>query len=334
MMTPMHSTSTNGPDSGAPNDADADAARSSTPSDRQVFETDEFRWIDFTNPTAADIEQLDSEFHFHPLDLEDVMRERQRPKLVQHTSYLFLEIHVPVFDPESRRTRLSFLDFFVTHTHVITAHREPLPELESFKEDFDAARFPVGQEHKTGHFFASLLEHMYKSNMQKLDHVAKKLGDVEDLVFEDREREVVEELLYIKRDLISFRRILRPQRTLLDPLFRSGVTFFPDDVQQRLEQTVLHVHQTYDLLDNLFEMSTSLDRTTNEILQHKVNQKMKLITFLSTMLFPLSVGLTLIRMDLPGNPFIDVPNMYAIAIAVAGLFLAIGLIYFRKKDLL
>lgn len=303
-------------------------------SKRRTFDVQDSKWIDIIHPTAQDLEALQKEFHFHPLDIEDVLKERQRPKLIEHPDYFFLEIHLPLYDREKRQTRMVWMDLFVTRTHVITIHKEDIPVLLKFQEEFDPVRIPIEPSRPTGFIFLKLLSYLYYSNFPKLDKIAEKLGKIETQLFKGQERKAVEDLLYIKSDLISFRRIIRPQLSLLQPLFQEQSSFFSPEMKERLHDIQSLIVQNWSTLENLFETSSSLDTTTHEIISHNLNKKMRTLTFMTIMLFPLSVFLSFIRIDFPGNPFYNIPYMFWYTILIGLIIILVGYWYFREKELL
>ena len=106
-------------------------------------------WVDFFAPAEAEYALLTDLFGFHPLAVEDVVHEVQRPKLESYalvgdrlkTDYFFL-IHGPDLDPNCL-FHTSELDTFFSERYIVTIHEEPLV---SVKEMF--ARVQSGPEHQ------------------------------------------------------------------------------------------------------------------------------------------------------------------------------------------
>ena len=77
-------------------------------------------WLYVEKPTTIEVELLGQRFHFHPLDLDDVISRIQRPKIDVYEDYLFLVLHFPIFDKENRITRSSEVDIFIGENYVVT----------------------------------------------------------------------------------------------------------------------------------------------------------------------------------------------------------------------
>src|SRR6058998_3589116 len=84
-------------------------------------------WIHLDAPTLEEAELLKERFNWHPLDLEDVMSRRQRPKIDEYTDegYLFAVLHFPVYDKNIQRLNAAELDVFIGHDYLVT-----LPNVE------------------------------------------------------------------------------------------------------------------------------------------------------------------------------------------------------------
>ena len=88
------------------------------------------RWIHIEEPGPLERAWLAEHFEFHPLDLEDVMSRNQRPKIDEYADYLFIVLHLPVFDRQVRRLNSGELDMFVGPDFVLTIPNQPLQPVE------------------------------------------------------------------------------------------------------------------------------------------------------------------------------------------------------------
>src|SRR2546425_1634323 len=82
-------------------------------------------WIHLDAPTLEEAELLQRRFGWHPLDLEDVLSKRQRPKIDEYPDYLFSVLHFPVYDRHIQRLNAAELDFFMGDDYLVT-----LPNVE------------------------------------------------------------------------------------------------------------------------------------------------------------------------------------------------------------
>src|SRR4051812_18794847 len=53
-------------------------------------------WLDIEAPGAEDYDILRDVFHFHPLTIEDVQQQNQRPKIEEYDGFTFVVLFVAV----------------------------------------------------------------------------------------------------------------------------------------------------------------------------------------------------------------------------------------------
>ena len=106
-------------------------------------------WVHLERPTPTSAAELAERFGWHQLDLEDVLSKRQRPKLDEYADYLFVVLHFPVYDKAIQRLNAAELDFFLGHDYLVTLPNvELLPglaALRALRERRGAARRPLRQ---------------------------------------------------------------------------------------------------------------------------------------------------------------------------------------------
>src|ERR1043166_8341192 len=79
-------------------------------------------WIHLDSPDGLYAGMLAGRFGWHPLDVEDVLSKRQRPKIDDYADegYLFGVLHFPVYDRAIQRLNAAELDFFIGPDYLVT----------------------------------------------------------------------------------------------------------------------------------------------------------------------------------------------------------------------
>src|SRR5215471_12568332 len=82
-------------------------------------------WTHLLSPTTGEAQLLASRFGWHPLDVEDVLSRRQRPKVDVYADdpdggYLFGVLHFPVYDKTVGRLNAGELDVFLGPNYLVT----------------------------------------------------------------------------------------------------------------------------------------------------------------------------------------------------------------------
>jgi magnesium transporter len=108
-------------------------------------------------------------------------------------------------------------------------------------------------------------------------------------MFEGRSAEVVRDLSNVKQEIISYRKIIKPERSTLRLLERHVERFLPEELELYFDDIVDAAERIWDLLDNYKEVVEALEDTNESVLSHRQNDVLRLLTIFSVTLLPLTV---------------------------------------------
>jgi magnesium transporter len=263
-------------------------------------------WIHLDSPTADEAGLLADRFGWHPLDIEDVLSKRQRPKIDEYAEdgYLFVVLHFPVYDKTVQRLNAAELDFFIGHDYLVTLPTvELLPVTRLFHrceedEELREQLFSKG----SGYLLYHVLDDLFDYCFPILDKIAYKLDAIEDDVFEGRSEEVVRDISDAKQEIISYRKIIKPERATLRVLERQIERFLPEDLELYFDDIVDAAERIWDLLDNHKEVVEALEDTNESVISHRQNRVLLVLTMVSVILLPLTLitGLFGMNVRFPG----------------------------------
>ena len=286
-------------------------------------------WVHLTAPTADEAEQLQHRFGWHPLDLEDVLSKRQRPKIDEYESYLFGVLHFPVYDKVVQRLNAGELDCFLGSDYLVTLPAvELLPVTRLFRrcyedEELRASLFGKG----SGYLLYHVLDDLFDYCFPILDKIGHKLDTIEDEMFEGRSEEVVRDISNVKQEIISYRKIIKPERATLRVLERQTRRFLPEELEVYFDDIVDAAERIWDLLDNYKEVVEGLESTNESVISHRQNDILRILTVFSVVLLPLTLisGIFGMNVDFPGFGskeawWVIVGVMVAVVAGLVGFF--------------
>ncbi|MEE8618693.1 MAG: magnesium transporter CorA family protein, partial [Dehalococcoidales bacterium] len=177
-------------------------------------------WVNIERPTEQETEYLAQNYHFHPLDLDDCLSRIQRPKIDEYKDYLFLVFHFPVFNKQARATTPSQLSVFIGEKYLITLHKGELkPLVKLFKEcQIDKESRQENLSQGSSYLLYRIIDRLVDYCLPILNKIVGNIEEVEDNIFSDSARGAVKEISILRRDIISFRRIIWPIRAVIGSL--------------------------------------------------------------------------------------------------------------------
>ncbi|PJF43810.1 MAG: hypothetical protein CUN55_07160 [Phototrophicales bacterium] len=285
-------------------------------------------WTNIVNTTWEDVEYLRQEYpHFHPLDLEDLMSTIERPKLDEYDDYLFVVMQFPIWDPVRRISRPSEVDIFVGSGYLITAHDGKLKALEHFFESCknDPAVREQYMSRGASKIFYGVIDHLVDYLFPMLYKIDANIRSLEEDIFIDKERRIVEELAIIRRDIISLRRIVQPQVAILQSLEQVERAFIRDELDVYFGDILDHLNKATDLIMYHGEVVQGLAETANTLANLYTNDIMRILTVISVIMMPLTLVSGIYGMNVM-LPLQDSPIAFGL-IMMTMLTMALGMLF-------
>ncbi len=291
------------------------------------------RWINIEEPGPAEEAWLREHFEFHDLDYEDVRSRNQRPKIDEYDDYLFIVLHLAVFDKRVGRLNAAELDIFVGPDYVITLPNETLKPVEYLfercksHEETREQRMAQGP----GYLLYTIVDDAFSSFFPMLRKIGLKLDSIESDIFEEgRSREVVRDISNVKQEIINFRKIIRPQRAVLRDLERVKSRFLSDDLEIYFEDIVDASERMWDMLENYKEIVEALEATNESVITHNLNDVLRVLTVLTVIFLPLTLisGIFGMNNHIPGQD--SVAGFWVIIGAMVALISGMWF-YFKRR---
>jgi magnesium transporter len=289
-------------------------------------------WVHLERIDAPTIEALSERFGWHELDLEDVLSKRQRPKIDEYPDYLFIVLHFPAYDKAIQRLNAAELDIFLGPDYLVTLPNvELLPVSRLFgrcrdDEDLRDDLFGKGSAYLLYHVLDDLFDYCFPI----LDKIGHKLDRIEDEMFEGRSEEIVRDISNVKQEIISYRKIIKPERATLRLLDRFTARYLPETLEEYFDDIVDASERIWDLLDNYKEVVEALEDTNESVISHRQNEVLRVLTVFSVLLLPLTLLASLFGMNVE---FPGYGTHGAFWVIVAAMLVTVGGLagFFRYK---
>lgn len=295
-----------------------------------------FSWIDIDHPSEEDIDRL-NEFKIKKTVLDRLIPPTKRTELEEYKNYLFIILHFPLYDRELRQSKPTELDIIVTKNTLITSHNGDLSKHNNFFRACDdrtkekSAYLGNGHIHLLYHLLDSLID----AQLPMLDHIAENIAQIEENVFKGREKEMLREIAVVKRNIINFRSIIKPQHAILDTLMRKVYRLCETKLSVKLERHAQEVIgsniKIWNTIESHKEMIEAIEETNEGLLSYQLNETMKILTVVSVILTPMALIVNMWGMNVGGMPFTENPAGFPIIILIM-IFIGLSLtLYFKNK---
>ncbi len=289
-------------------------------------------WHHLRQPKPAELRELGERLGLHELVRAELTRPTMRPKVDAYDDHLYLVLHFPLFESVTRKTHSAEVDFILTRNALITVTYEPIPPLDDLFKKFsrDESSRELRSAKTPAHLLFSIGKELYAFALRELDHIQENINRIEERVVAGRESDVIEELAVIRRDVIDFRRAIKPQQSTLESLTVQAAAFYGPAVRPFLEGLVGEYLKVWNLLENNKEAIDALYDSNAAVLSIKQNEAMKIVAIMAFITFPLMLFTALFSMDTIATPIVGSRYDFWIILAIM-LAATIGMFTFFKK---
>ena len=260
--------------------ADADAISGLCSNDSKIV------WVDVSDPTSLDFDNLARQFGFHPLSIEDCRHQHQRPKVEEFPGYYFIVLYEAVLNDEGR-LQLGELGIFLGKNYLVTVHSEPIRAIETAERLWRS--WTDLAERGTGLLAYLLIDAVVDDYLPLVDTVSDRMDSLEDRIFADFQDESLEEIFRIKKELLLLRRAVTPLRDVFNTLLRREQPIFSRETHTYFQDVFDHLIRVADTIDTLRDMIGSMMDAYLSISGNRMNLVMKRLTSIATILMSVTL---------------------------------------------
>lgn len=290
-------------------------------------------WIDVQSPTKKDIEFIRKQHKFHPIILDELLHTSARSRVEPYNNYLFLTYHLPMYDRNIKSSRKTEVDFLITKDKVITVHYEDLEPLNNFwrRLNNDKNFKDRAMTDNTGRITYYLIEDILAFAQRQLRHIEESVTELTKELFQRREEHLLQKISYLKRDILDYSIISKPQEIILDSMIEAGGKFWGENMKIYFSDLSGDHLKIMQQLDNFKETVDALEQTNSQLLNAKTNAVMQRFTVLAFLTFPLVLFTSLFNIDFINTYIGSNPIVFSAAFLSVLGFTVLMLIFARKK---
>ncbi len=290
-------------------------------------------WIQIENVGAKDIEYLAKRFNFHPLDLEDCLSNKQHTKIDSYDDYNFMVLQFPHKKRGDGHLGHNEVDIFISDRYLVTINHgnKALRKLaKKVNENADLQKKYFG--HGTGYLLYKVFKRLVNESFDVLTYVETQLTSLEKRVFAtDSNRDCLQEILLLKKDIIHFRRIMVNQWELLQELMQKRFSFVTKKLLVYFDDLNDGVVKISNSLELAKEMISAIQETNESMISHNTNDVIKALTFISVIMLPLTVITGIYGMNIATLPFAESPNSFLIITGLMVVVITLMLSFFKFR---
>ena len=290
-------------------------------------------WINVEGLHRVEIlEKLGECYGLHPLVLEDILNTDQRPKMEDYGDYLYIVLKMLHFE-EVKGTVETEQISLVLGEHFVISFQEGL-DGDVFQPVRERLRNNKGRIRKLGadYLVYSLIDAIVDNYFIILERTGESIEDIEEKVLGNPSTATLNDIHFLKREMIFLRKAVWPLREVVSGLERGDSVLVRGSTKVFLRDIYDHTIQVIDTIETFRDMTAGMLDIYLSSVNNRMSAVMKVLTIIATIFMPLTFIAGVYGMNFKYMPELEwrwsYPVLWAIIVLIAGSMVA----YFKKKE--
>lgn len=286
-------------------------------------------WLDIEAPDEADYQLLENTFKFHPLTIEDIKHQNQRPKVDEYPDYNFTVIFQVLWEGDQAVFREHHL--YIGSHYLITVHQEKSAALIDVHDRI--AKSPALTKGQPAFLTYLVIDGLVDSTFPALEKLDDTVDSLEDDIVSKATSQLLDRIYNLKHSVVELRRLLGGQRDVFQALITHGIHLQQADMTLYYRDVYDHIVRQYETVDSLRDLLTSAMDVYLSTVSNRLNQTTKALTVIASVFLPLSFltgfyGMNFVYL----TQVLETPyRAFAVGIVTMLIAIAIQLWLFRRR---
>jgi magnesium transporter len=257
----------------------------------------EIKWTDILDATSTEMAMLARDYHFHPLDLEDCLSERQLMKVEDHGDYIFVSLAFP--DQVAQGVIASrHVSMFLGKDYLVTIQPSDFRALSSMFQACAADEKKRAAWMKSSTYLVyQIIDRLVDGIFSILDNVQVSLDGIEAVVF-DEKKSLSRPINATRRQIAVLRRIVYPLGLYLPDLTKTQ-RFSEEDLSIYFDEIRHKIVKVSAMIEEMKELVEIYNDTDFDTSNNRTNTVLSILTIIFTLTIPATVISSIYGMNVP-----------------------------------
>lgn len=286
-------------------------------------------WLDIEAPDESDYSLLENTFKFHPLTIEDIKHQNQRPKVDEYPDYNFTVIFQILWENDDAVFHEHHL--YVGSHYLITVHKEHSAAIAGVHDRI--AKSPALTKGQPAFLTYLVIDGLVDSTFPALEKLDDTVDSLEDDIISKATSQLLDRVYHLKHSVVELRRLLGAQRDVFQALITHGIHLQQSDMTLYYRDVYDHIVRQYETVDSLRDLLTSAMDVYLSTVSNRLNQTTKALTVIASVFLPLSFLTGFYGMNFAYlTQVLETPYAaFAVGIGTMVIAVAIQLWLFRRR---
>lgn len=284
-------------------------------------------WLhfDYTHPQARD--WVENRAALDPLVAEALLQEESRPRTTRQGDGLLIALRGVNQNPGSNPEDMVGIRIWAEKNRIISTRRRRLLSAG----DITAALGNGEGPDNTATFLITLADRLMERMEGTIADTEDQVASIEEQMLLTTSNTVHSQLSALRREVISLRRYLAPQREAMLQMQAQRVSWISDQERDSLREVTDHLIRYLEDLDSVRDRAAVAQEELTSRLSEQMNGRMYMLSLVAAIFLPLGFMTGLLGINVPGIPGTENPLAFWFFCLILTLVVIIQILIFKHK---
>lgn len=284
-------------------------------------------WLHLDYSKNDSIQWLNNKSNIDPLAIEALLTEETRPRTIILDDSILLALRGVNLNPNSDPEDMISIRLFINEKIIISTKKR---DLLSVKDIVDSLKVNKGPK-SSAEFIVSLTNNLTSRMENTISEMEERSSNLEESVLDSHNFEKRTEISTIRKEAISLRRYLSPQKDAISRLYHESISWIDEYKKNQLREINDQVIRYIEELDSIKDRVTLTQEELSNKLNEQMNLRMYVLSVISAIFLPIGFLTGLLGINIGGIPGSENKDAFVIFTVFLVIIVSIQLYVFRKK---
>ena len=291
----------------------------------------EVTWIDVHGlHDIGLVEKIGQNFNIHPLTMEDIVNTGNRPKAEDYDNYLFVVLKMLSYNQENSHVASEQVSLVLGKTYLVSFQERAGDVFEPVRDRIRKGKSRI-RASGCDYLAYALIDSVVDGYFVVLEGLGEKIEQLEIELLGEPTQQTMEQIHFLKRQLIYFRKQIWPLREVLSSLMRDQSSLIDEVNQIFLRDVYDHTVQVIDTIESLRDVLSGMLDLYLSTVSNRMNEVMKVLTIMATIFIPLTFIAGIYGMNFKFMPELEWRWSYPLLWVVLIVVFFLMMFWFKRK---
>jgi len=284
-------------------------------------------WLhfDYTAPFSQD--WMTQQSGLDPLAADALLTEETRPRAVTLKDGLLIALRGVNQNPDSDPEDMVSIRLWIDDDRIISTRKRDLLSTQDILAQLENGTGPSN----SAEFLVALTDRLVWRMSDTINLLEDRAGELESHALSEGHETLRFDLATLRRQTITLRRYLAPQREALNRLMVEKVSWLSETHRLEIRETSDRLVRHIEDIDAVRERAAITHEELLSRISEQLNERMYVLSIIAAIFLPLGFFTGLLGINVGGIPGADNPNAFLVFVALLVGIIALQLILFKLK---